>query len=289
MKLSIIIVSWNVKQYLEQCLQSLYKYYNFDFEVIVVDNASTDNTVEFLRTNFPAVKLIVNSANQGFARANNQGAALAQGENLLFLNPDTEFIDDQSLPAALAYLASAPEVKLVGWQVLNPDRRNQVAVRPWPTLYSQIITLLKLNNLWPRLNQSYHAQGFDYTQTQAVDSVLGACLLMRRADFLEFKGFDEAYHIWFEEVDLCRRIWDKGGKVMYYSKARIIHYGGQSFRQVLTRARQKIFNRSLLIYWRRYQPRWQLYALYFFLPLNYLLTSLQGILRIRKNDYPTTK
>lgn len=289
MKLSIIIVSWNVQKYLRQCLESLFKYYDFEFEVIVVDNASVDETVMMLKRDWPQVKLIANQTNNGFARANNQGTAIAQGEYLLFLNPDTEFIDSQSLVSALDYLSNRSEVGLLGWQVLNTDRTNQVAVRRFPSLYSQIITLLKLNNLWPALNKRYYARDFDYQQTQVVDSILGACMLMRVKDFINLGRFSEDYYIWFEEVDLCRRVWDKGQKVMYYNKAQIVHHGGQSFTQMLSRGRQKIFNHSLLIYWRLHQPRWQLYILYLFVPLNYLLTYLQDILKIKKNDYQVIK
>lgn len=282
--LSIIIVSWNVQDYLHKCLQSIYKYNHFDFEVVVVDNGSTDKTVAMVKGNYPGVKIVVNKDNQGFAVANNQAVKISVGKFLLFLNPDTEFIDD-SLFNTIKYLENNKPVGLLTVNVLNSDKTNQVAVRQFPTLYSQIITLYKLNNIWPRLNRVYHCYDFDYNKTQPVNTVIGAFMLCRTDEFKAIGMFDEDYYIWFEEVDLCQRYWDKNRPIMYYSQARIVHHGGQSLKQMLTIDKQAIFNKSLLTYFKKHQPSWQYYLLNSLIPINFLLTHLQQILKIKKRGY----
>ena len=200
-KLSIIIVSWNVVVDLQKCLDSIYKFIYLDFEIIVVDNHSSDRTIEVLNKDYPDIRLIQNKKNLGFAAANNEAMNIAKGEYLLFLNPDTYFIDEHSIPKALNYLSKHTNTLLTG-NVLNKDHTNQVAVRNFPTLYSQIITMLKLNNVIPVLNRVYHLRNFDYNKQQEVDSVIGAFMLIKSSTMRYMDGFDTDYFIWFEEVDL---------------------------------------------------------------------------------------
>ncbi|MFW0837768.1 MAG: glycosyltransferase family 2 protein [Candidatus Komeilibacteria bacterium] len=284
-ELSIIIVSWNVAQDLRACLLSIQKFVHIDYEVIVVDNASDDDTVHMIRHDFPMVKLIVNKSNVGFAAANNQALTKATGKYILWLNPDTEFRDDHSVVGALNFLKNQPQIGILGINVRNSDGSQQICVRRYPTLGSQLLTLLKLNTVLPVLNSRYLALDFDYSRSQTVDSIIGACMFMPRQTALSLQGFDEHFFIWFEEVDLCKRVQKFGQHVYYYADSTVIHHGGQSFSQWLTKDKQKQFNRSLLYYFSQHCPRWQLWLLYFILPINFILTTLQSILKIKKSAY----
>lgn len=283
-KLSIIIVSWNVADYLDQCLASIYKYCYFDFEVIVIDNNSADNSVELLQTKYPNVNLIRNEINQGFAKANNQGVDISTGDVLLFLNPDTELIDN-SLEQSLDYLRNKIKTGLLGINVLNSDSTNQISVRKLPSLYSQVITLLKLNNIFPSLNKKYLLPDFDYTKTQDVESIIGAFMLIRKDIYEKVGRLDEKYFIWFEEVDLCYRVLQQNLAITYFAKTKIIHHGKQSFKQILTMSRQALFNRSMLIFFKKNKPFWQFMILVFLLPINYLLTLVQQLFNLQKSGY----
>ncbi len=283
-KLSIIIVSWNVSLDLQKCLDSIYKYIFTDFEIIVVDNASSDNTVDILFKDYPEVRVIANKKNMGFAVANNEAINIAKGEYLLFLNPDTYFIDEHSIPKALEYLADHPNALLTG-NVLNKDHTNQVAVRKFPTLYSQVITMLKLNNILPFLNKVYHLSNFDYNKLQEVDSVIGAFMLIKASTMRYMDSFDKDYFIWFEEVDLCRRMKNKNYPVIYFPEAKIIHTGGQSFKQVFTLKKQLIFNKSLLTYFKKHMPKRQYNILYALQPINLFLALIQQTFSIKKREY----
>ena len=294
-KLSIIIVSWNVVKDLQICLDSIYKFmyltpnhskagYGAGFEVIVVDNHSSDNTVEILTKDYPQVRLLANKQNRGFATANNEAMNIAKGEYLLFLNPDTYFIDEHSIPTALEYLNEHPNTLLTG-NVLNKDHTNQVAVRKLPTLYSQIITLLKLNNIFPTLNKVYHLRNFDYNKIQEVNSIIGAFMLIKASTMRSMNGFDEDYFVWFEEVDLCYRMKQKQMPVVYFPKAKIVHTGGQSFKQMLTIKRQLAFNRSLLTYFKKNMPHIQYRILAILQPINLALALIQQVFGIKRGDY----
>ena len=229
--LSIIIVSWNVRSLLREALQSLFATKQaIDFEVIVIDNNSSDNSAEMVAAEFPQVKLINNQANVGFAQACNQGAKISRGEYLLFLNDDTK-IFDHTLAGCVYYLQKNPMIGALGCSIKNPDGSQQRSVRDLPNLSDQIIVLLKLHNFFPKLIKKYLNLDFDYTKLQEVEQVMGAFFFTSSQVFTELTGFDEGYYIWFEEVDYCRRLKEKGYQVIYYPQEKIIHYGGASLQQ----------------------------------------------------------
>ena len=262
MDISIIIVSWNVRDLLKKCLASIFRFApDFAFEVIVVDNASADGTVEMARADYPNVRLIANKKNLGFAKANNQGIAQAKGEYVLLLNPDTEFIED-ALSACVAKMGSDKTIGVLGCQLLNSDKTIQPSVRAFPRVRDIIVILLKLHKLFPSLLNKYLAKDFDYMESNPhsnplpfrerglyeVDQVMGAFFLVRRKVFDQIGLLDEKFFIWFEEVDFCRRAKQAGWNVAYYPGARIIHHGGQSFVKADTWRKQKWFFKSALLY-----------------------------------------
>jgi GT2 family glycosyltransferase len=248
MDISVIIVSWNVRDLLKKCLESIFRHtQDVAFEVIMVDNASTDGTLEMLKHYFPNVKLIANQKNLGFAKANNIGIREAQGEYILLLNPDTEFIEN-SLEKVVQKMESDENIGVLGCRILNSDKSLQPSVRRFPTLASQLIILLKLHRLFPSLLNNYLAKDFDYSKEAEAVQVMGAFFCVSRTVFEQIGLLDEEYFIWFEEVDFCRRAKKVGYKVIYCPEISIIHHSGQSFAQVDTLKKQWWFFRSALHY-----------------------------------------
>lgn len=253
--LTVIIVSWNVRELLERCLSSVLSQSNVELEIIVVDNASRDGTVAMVRQQFPKVALIANDFNAGFAKANNQAYHIARGRNILLLNPDT-VVPDGVLQQTAEYLDRNPKVGVLGCRVTNPDGTLQPSVNRFPTLSSQALVLLKLHVLAPWLPaiKQYNAVDFDYNAEADVDQVLGAFFGIRRQCMEELGSLDESFFVWFEEVDFCKRAHERGWKVRYTPQFSIIHHGGQSFGQLRSTKQQKIFNASLLTYMKKHMP-----------------------------------
>ncbi len=258
MNISIIIVSWNVRDLLKKCLESVLLYsQGVDYEIIVVDNASTDGTVEMMRQDFPQVRLIANQENKGFAAANNQGIKEAKGEYILLLNPDTEFIEN-SLEKIVAKMQSDEKIGVLGCKLLNPDKSIQPSVRRFPTVWSQLVILFKLHKIFPFLLDSYSMKDFYTTpypllkeEGTLVDQVMGAFFCVKKELFAKIGLLDEGYFIWFEEVDFCRRAKQAGYKVVYWPVTSVVHHGGQSFAQQMTLKKQLWFFKSALRYFRK--------------------------------------
>lgn len=252
--LSLIIVSWNVKDNLRTCLASLFHHLpSGRFEVWVVDNASADGSVDMVKQAFPQVHLIANSTNRGFAAANNQAIDSAQGEVVLLLNPDTELPDD-SIMNLLPWMHAHPNLGVAGCHLLHGNGSTQASVRRFPNFRSQAMILLKLHLLFGRLNsvQSYLAADFDYEKEQPVDQVKGAAFFIHRRAIDCIGKLDEGFWIWFEEVDYCRRIWDSGLEVWYTPMASVLHHQGKSFRKVSTLLNQRRMNRSMRYYFKKH-------------------------------------
>ncbi len=253
-ELSVIIVSWNVKNLLKKCLESIFKYQgNIALEIIVADNASKDGTVEMIKKEFPQVELIPNASNLGFAAANNQGILKSSGDFLLILNPDTEIIKD-SLTKILEFMKKNYQIGITGCKHLNPDWTIQPSVRRFPTFWPLFFIITKIAKIFPNIPVVYHylAKNFDYKISQPVDQVAGSCMLLRKQTIDEIGLFDENFFIWFEEVDLCQRAKAAGWQVWYNHNAEIIHHGGQSFSQELAWKKQHLFLKSAWYYLKKH-------------------------------------
>ncbi len=234
MDLSIIIVNWNTKDITCDCLRSIYEQTAaLEFEVIVVDNASADGSVEQIRNDFPAVQLIANPDNRGFAAANNQGMAAARGRYLLLLNSDT-IVLERALEKAVAFADSRPDAGIIGCRVLNPDMSLQRSCFMFPSLLNMTIAAAYLNKFFPghRFWGRERMTWWQYNEERAVEVVMGAFMLVRRETYEQIGGMDEAFFMYGEETDWCWRSRRAGWQVLFMPEARIIHLGGQSSRQV---------------------------------------------------------
>lgn len=273
MTLSVIIVSWNVKDDLRRCLRSLEHSRKRSEEIIVVDNHSQDGTPEMVRREFPRVKLIQNTMNEGFARAANQGVKEARGDIFYFLNPDA-VVQEDTLEQLVNRFSKLPDAGIIGTSIVNQDGSIQHSVRAFPTFLSQILVLLKIHNFFPRLRvlELYYIWGFDYTREQCVDQVMGASCAVRREVFAQLHGFDEKFWIWFEEVDFCKRAAASGWKVVFAPAAKVVHGKGKSFARVHPVRREWWLIRSMAHYFRKHSSSLECFMLALFYPLALLLS-----------------
>lgn len=253
---SAVIVNWNVRDLLRACLASLLQPANrpTDLEIIVVDNASTDGSVEMVRAEFPQVNLIANPDNLGFPAANNQGIAAAQGRYVLLLNPDTQVLGD-ALPTLVQYMDAHPEVGLVGPQLLHLDGRIQSSRRRFPTVATLFLESTWLESLAPSLLlDRYYLLDQPDSAVLDVDWVTGAAMLARREAIRQVGGLDKGFFMYSEELDWCRRFKAAGWRVVYLPTAQIIHHIGKSSEQAVP-DRHISFQRSKIRYTRKYHGR----------------------------------
>ncbi|MEK7496514.1 MAG: glycosyltransferase family 2 protein [Patescibacteria group bacterium] len=248
---SVIIVSWNVKNSLRECLLSLRQYVNDQVKVIVVDNASVDGSRDLVNE-FPEVRWQLQSENLGFGKACNLGARKACGEVLVFLNPDTK-IGSDFISNITNFLVKHERAGVVGGKILNHNGAIQPSVRNLPSVWSGILDSLKLLGRFPKFGKKYLRLDFDYTKEQQVEQVMGACFIVRRELFNQLDGFDERFFLWFEEVDFCGRARQAGQEVWYAPTIQISHSKGQSFKQYSYLRRHFNFSKSLVQYIKKHK------------------------------------
>lgn len=251
MDLSIIIVSWNVKEKLKDNLRALFESQHADFEVIVVDNNSKDGTVAMVRKEHPQVKLIANADNLGFARANNQGIKQAVGKYVLLLNPDMRVFDD-TLSNMLSWMNHHEQAAVAGCKLVSENSEIVKQVRRFPELLDQLAIILKIPHLIPGILNKYLRNDFDYNKSAKVDSIRGGFFMIRRETINKVGLLDERYFLWFEEVDYCRRVSSAGLEIWYSNAAECIDLVGQSFKQVNLALKQKYFRDSMLKYFKKW-------------------------------------
>ena len=225
-KLSIIIVNWNTRDLLDQCLKSIYIYHpNSDLEVFVVDNASSDGSTQMIQEQYPQVRILANEQNIGFAGANNQAIRQSTGPYVLLLNPDT-VVRSNALKQLISFMDAHPQVGAAGARLLNPDDTLQPSCHPVPTLFRELWRLLHLDAL--RSYGNYAMVTWDLDKPQEVDVVQGAALILRRTALNQVGLMDQEYFMYSEEVDLCYRLQKAGWSIFWVPQAKVVHYGGQS-------------------------------------------------------------
>jgi GT2 family glycosyltransferase len=231
-ELSIIIVNWHSKPYLHKCLKSISAQTKALIEVIVIDNASYDGCGDMIKQEFPSVIFIQSTTNLGFAGANNEAFKKSRGRFLLFLNPDTEFLEDTP-SLFIQYLNFFKETAIIGCCLLNEDRSLQIScIQSFPTICNQALDSEYLRERFPasRLWESsaFHSRNFKPFQVEAVS---GACLAIPRSIFIEIGGFTEGYFMYGEDVDLCYKATQAGHSVFFIPETQVFHYGGKSTQQ----------------------------------------------------------
>jgi N-acetylglucosaminyl-diphospho-decaprenol L-rhamnosyltransferase len=253
--LSIIIVNWNVKELLRDCLTSIQQNQEtIRLEVIVVDSASRDGSPDMVESDFPWVKLIKSNQNLGYPRGNNVGIKASSGRNVLILNPDTVVLDD-ALGILVNYLELHIDVGAVGPQLLNNDGSVQSSKRRFPSLITGLFESTWLESLAPKyVLEKYYAQDLPDDQENDVDWVTGACLIVPRHVIDHVGLFDEGYFMYSEELDWCRRINDAGWRIVYLPQAKVVHHVGKSSEQAVTE-RHINFQQAKLRYFRKHHGR----------------------------------
>lgn len=254
MKLSICIVNWNTRDLLTQCIKSVYETtHGFAYEIIVVDNNSSDNSVDQVRKMFPDVRLIVNNENRGFAAANNQAIKVAQGEYVLLLNSDTVVLSN-ALEILVKFMDKHPEAGACGSKRIKPDGSLDMTVRGEPTIMGTLFHLLGLNKVFPdnRYARKYYLTDWDHNTLREVPKIGGACLMLREKTLDQVGLLDERFFMYGEDVDLCYRIKGGGWRIYYVPQSVIIHYLGGSSRKASYRMIGAYYKSIYLFYKKHY-------------------------------------
>ena len=244
--LSIVLVCWNNKKFLEDCLNSLYESgMNYSFDVVVSDNGSTDGSQDMLREKFPQVKIIQNDHNLGLGKASNQGIEATQGRYVLLLNNDT-LVNGASFDLMVDFLNKNPNVGAVGGKLLNPDGSVQSCHNKFPTLWEEFLIATRLGELlW---------KGFpgDITDNQlrSVSWTSSACLMLRRKALDQVGLLDEGYFIYGDEADLQYRLKKAGWLIYFLPDATTIHFGGGSMNR--WRRRKMVYRGKILFFQKNY-------------------------------------
>jgi N-acetylglucosaminyl-diphospho-decaprenol L-rhamnosyltransferase len=248
--LSVVIVNWNTRGLLSDCLQSVQATAgDIVSEVIVVDNGSSDGSQAMLAERFPDVRLLQNAENVGFARACNQGVNASSGQYALLLNSDA-VLTDTAAQSMVALANQQLHAGVVGAQLRNPDGTFQASYTPFPTLLQELLILSGIGRIV--YGRWYPSRGPEEDSgPQRVDYVEGACLLVRREAFDKVGGLDEQYFMYAEEVDLCYEMNRHGWEVWYHPDAKVIHIAGASSRNRQA-AREEDLYRSRLRFFRKH-------------------------------------
>ena len=262
MKLSIIIVNYNSGGLTHACLQSLkVKELPIAAEAIVVDNASRDQSVPFLKSDFPEIHLIANRENIGLAAAVNQAIKQAKGEYYLLLNPDIV-----ALPGAvinlIKFMDSHPETGVAGGKLLSPNGKLQASCFRFYRLATIIYrrTWLGRSQAGKKEIDRFLMRDFDHKSSKDVEWLMGSCLCLRAKSVAEVGGMDEKYFLYFEDVDWCRRFWEKGWRVTYVPESVFSHFhqrssGTNSIIGVITNWATREHIRSAIKYFWKYRGR----------------------------------
>ncbi len=255
--LSIIIVNFNTGAYLLRCLESVFRVGKDDiWEIWVVDNGSTDGSAAEVRERFSKVRFIGNNRNLGFAKANNQALGAATGKYLLLLNPDTT-VQEEAIENLVGFMDSHPEAGVAGGQLLNRDGTRQNSIANFPSLATELLNKSLLRKFFPK---KFPGKERTYREAVEVDSVIGACMMVRREAMEQTGLLDEGYFLFLEETDWCYRMRRSGWKVYYVPQAEIIHFQGGSAKKEKKRAKLEYY-RSRYRFFKKNRGRIQWFLL----------------------------
>ncbi len=276
MDVSIIIVNWNTRDLLRNCLQSIYEHTGkSNLELIVIDNASTDGSAEMVKKNFLGVILIENTENYGFAAANNQGIKIAKGRYVILLNSDTVVLDN-AIAKMVSFADIYPEAAVLGCRVLNPDSSLQLTCFMFPSVANMLLSSTYLYKLFPKskLFGRERMTWWNRNDAREVDVVTGCFMLIRQEAIREVGLMDESFFMYGEETDWCYRFKQAGWKVMFAPVGEIIHLGGASSRQTSSEMTLQLRG-SILLFLKKHKSRFAytlgclLVSFFFFLRIPY--------------------
>ncbi|KMQ51477.1 Glycosyl transferase, family 2 [Chitinispirillum alkaliphilum] len=249
--ISIIIVNWNTSDMLKSCIHSILEHTRkVSYEIIVVDNASDDDSVTMIKEDFPQSRIFALNENIGFSRGNNIGLLEATGRYVLFLNPDTELTSD-ACSAMVDFLDSNKEYGAVGCKLLNRDNTvQQQCARAFPTPWKQFCFLSMLNRLFAKspLFSTIELGHWDHNDSRDIECLSGACICAPRALITQLGGMDENIFMYSEDVDLCLRIINKGFKIRYLADEAIFHYDGSASKKNKNRYFSTLLQRNSQFY-----------------------------------------
>jgi GT2 family glycosyltransferase len=286
-KLSIIIVSYNSLNFLKDCLDSINKNKpSASFEITVVDNASSDGTVEAIRKDYPHLKLIENARNEGFAAANNMAIKSSSSEYILLINSDCR-VYANSIDRLLKFADSSKDAGIAGPRIINSDGSVQLSCRKFPSFLDagmhSILTNIAPDNPFSR---RYKLADINRDEVSKVDWVSGSCMLIRRAALIDTGLMDEKYFMYVEDTDLCYQMWKKGWKVYYFPESEILHHiGGSTKNNALSGAVTSSIRMQksvLYFFWKNYRKTLKVLLLPFLLMLlgiRIFLTFIKNLLK----------
>lgn len=295
MDVSILIVNYNTRQLTLDCLRSVFaSETEFTYEVIVIDNDSKDDSVQAIRQGFPLVRLIENTENTGFAKANNQGMAAAQGRYVLLLNSDT-VIQRDTIQTMVAFMDRNPITGASGCKIILPDGSlDKACKRGFPTPSASFYYAFGLSKLFPnepRFNQ-YQLGYLDPDQEYPVDCLVGAFMLVRRETIEQVGGLDETFFMYGEDIDWCYRIKQAGWGIHYYPRTTIMHYKGGSARRRPFKIIYEFHRAMILFHRKHYRKKYNILvngAVYAGVGLKMLLALLTNRLKpIRPASMPSS-
>ncbi len=259
---SIILVNYNGAEILPDCLNSLEKFIDLpSYEIIVVDNASSDGSVELIIEKFPQVRLLRQTKNRGFGAGNNAGVKLANGEFLFFLNTDT-VLTSNILPHLIGLMQADQKIGIIGPKLLNSDGSLQISVSPALGIKGEY-QARKMHRYYVNNSEQVLIEQ-RFQEIQEVDIVVGAAFLIRSSLFHQLGGFDENFFMYFEESDLCQRAQNQGYKIIYTPLVSLVHLKGYSI-QKSANAMAIEYRRSQIYYYQKHRPWWEQFLLRIYL------------------------
>lgn len=229
-ELSVVVLSWNTRDLTLACLAALAADpARRRREIVVIDNGSDDGSADAIAAAYPEVALVRNADNRGYSGGNNQGAEVARGRWLCLLNSDTE-VRPGALDAVVDFLEQNPGYGAAAPKLVNPDGSVQRACMRFPGLGVALCYDTVFGRFWPGrvVQDRYYMRDFDHLHSRDVDQPPGACFVIDRAEYLRGGGLDPSLWLFFNDVDLCRRLWKAGRRIRYVAEAEVVHHGGAS-------------------------------------------------------------
>ncbi len=275
--LSIIIVNWNTKEYLLPCLREIFERgQGMSREVILVDNGSRDGSRDEVKKAFPSVHVIQNEENLGFAKAVNQGLKNSSGRYILLLNPDTR-VKNAATERLVSFMDGYSDAAVAGAQLLNADGSKQNSIANFPSLASELLNKSLLRWLFPK---KFPGKGRNYSEPFEVDSVIGACMMVRREAMKQVGLLDEDYFLFLEETDWCYRMRKAGWKVYHVPQAEVFHSQGKSAEKEKKKAKVEYYrSRNLFFKKHRGTLQWFFFVIGLMIKLivDFLLTGIVNL------------